>query len=132
MLCELIADFDEIFLDYLYELTTAIPKNVEEYELFHDDEDDGDSIIFSLAVFRILGIKAHIPNKKELSLIEKWTGEYEMPQELILQACEKILLVSSKTSLSKLDKLLTAWHKAGVKNMEDMEAATIKFLSLKK
>ncbi len=74
------------------------------------------------AVMRSFGIKSRnlIPREKEL--INKWTGSYHLPMDIIEEACRRTIANTGLPQFDYADKILSDWFKAEVKTMADIES----------
>jgi len=55
--------------------------------------------------------------------MEVWVKDYRFSLDIIKLACEKTVENTGKVSLSYAEKILSSWHKKGVKSVEDAEKA---------
>lgn len=76
-----------------------------------------------LAFISQAGINHRNPTKKQEALFVKWTREWKMSVEIIAYAYERMLDSIDKVNYNYLDKILGAWHEAGTKTIEQIEAA---------
>ncbi len=67
---------------------------------------------------RVLGLSGKISDA-EREYIDKWAHVYEYSTAIVAFAFEITRLNTTKTSILYMDKLLTAWHGAGCKTLED-------------
>ena len=70
-------------------------------------------------VMNAFGIVGRILNNEERGYVEKWTKVYDLPLELVEEACNITMATIQKASFSYADKILTDWHDAGVRTLED-------------
>ena len=73
-------------------------------------------------VKRLLGIHNRSLSKKERELITKWFSEYDYTLEIIGEAYDITVMNTSKLSLPYMDKLISHWHEAGAKNLNEIRA----------
>jgi len=71
-------------------------------------------------ILKALGLTGRNPAPKQVELIEKWLREYNMPLEIILEACDKTVISASKPSFTYLSSILERWNKAGIKTVDDI------------
>lgn len=71
-------------------------------------------------IFRFFGIRSHEPTKPEIQIMDRWTKEYGFTSELISEAAKRTLAKTHEPSLNYADGILTSWHKAGAKNLDDV------------
>ncbi len=77
----------------------------------------------SVAVMREFGITGRSLVADERAYLDKWTREYQMPDELVKEACRRTLRATGKGSFDYADTILANWHKAGVHTPEGVEKA---------
>lgn len=71
-------------------------------------------------IFNAFGIKGRKPVEFEVNYINKWTNEYAFTLDIIHNACTRTLKQTHQPSFEYADKILTEWHKKGVKHMDDI------------
>ena len=81
-------------------------------------------------VFRSLGINRKNPTSYEEEVMEDWIEKYQMDKDMILMACSKTINTSTP-SIKYIDGIIKAWHKSGVKTLEDVEAEDKRFIKAK-
>ena len=69
------------------------------------------------------GIAHKNPTKKQEALFVKWTKDWKFSIEIIAYAYEKMLDSIDKVNYNYLDKIITSWHEAGLKTIEQIESA---------
>lgn len=77
-------------------------------------------------VMKALG-KGSEPTATELDFINRWNGTYGFDLVIIEDACKRAVLKTDKNRFQYADSILTSWHKAGVRNMKDVEALDADF-----
>ena len=68
-----------------------------------------------------MGIEHRSPSKTELELADKWVNEWEYGRDIIRLAYETCVDSTSKFSMPYIKKIISEWHKSGVKTIEDIE-----------
>lgn len=71
---------------------------------------------------RIAGIHNRNLSKTECELVDKWYYEFGFGEAVIGEAYDIMAMNSAKLSMPYMDKLLTAWHEAGCKTVEECRA----------
>lgn len=71
-------------------------------------------------VMRAFGISGRNLASSEIGYLEKWTEEYGMDQELILEACRRTISNIAKPSFEYADTILKNWSNAGVHHLADI------------
>ena len=72
------------------------------------------------AVMKAFGLQGRNPGTEEQKLMRKWFGEYGFTKEIVLEACGRTLMRTHEPSFPYADRILTEWHKAGVRTTEDI------------
>ena len=70
-------------------------------------------------ILRELGLTRK-PAPAETALMDKWLSEYAFSLDLIKEACRRTVLQASSPSLSYADSILTRWHNASVRSLQDV------------
>ena len=70
-------------------------------------------------ILRELGLTRK-PAPAETALMDKWLSEYAFSVDLIKEACRRTVLQASSPSLSYADSILTRWHNASVRSLQDV------------
>lgn len=73
------------------------------------------------AVMRAFGLGDRRPGEAERAVIEKWFKRLGFSRELAVEACSRTLAAIHNPSFQYADKILTQWHDAGVRTMEDVK-----------
>jgi len=72
---------------------------------------------------RTVGIWNRSLTKSEQKYVNRWYGEFGFGSEIVGEAYDITVLNTSKLNLPYMDKILTAWHEAGCKTVEECRAA---------
>lgn len=72
-------------------------------------------------VMKLLG-KSSAPTQTEAAYITRWTKEFTFELDIISAACEKTVLATDKHRFEYADRILSNWHKAGVRHIGDVKA----------
>ena len=75
------------------------------------------------AVMTALGHPSAFPSPTQRKYMQKWLNEMDMPLELVVEACDKTAVQIGKPKLTYIDKIITDWHKKGMKSLEAVAAA---------
>ncbi|MBE6799514.1 MAG: DnaD domain protein [Ruminococcaceae bacterium] len=68
-----------------------------------------------------MGLEHRSPSKAELETAEKWVNVWGYGRDIIRLAYETCVDNTSKFSMPYIKKIMSEWHKAGVKTVEDIE-----------
>lgn len=84
------------------------------------------------SVMKALGITGRNLVDSEVSLINKWVGEYSFDMELVKAACSKTISAIQKPSFEYTDSILTNWRKKDVHTLKDVEVLDANFVKANK
>ena len=79
------------------------------------------------SVMKALGITGRNLVDSEVSLINKWVGEYGFDIELVKAACSKTISAIQKPSFEYTDSILANWKKKDVHTLKDVEVLDANF-----
>lgn len=74
------------------------------------------------AVARALGLKGRQLTDSECRRVSVWMDEMEMPQELILEACERTIRKKNTPDFRYTEGILKRWKKEGISSLEILRA----------
>lgn len=83
-------------------------------------------------VMKALGITGRNLVDSEVSLINKWVGEYGFDIELVKAACSKTISAIQKPSFEYTDSILANWRKKDVHTLKDVEVLDANFAKANK
>ncbi|MCR4993499.1 MAG: DnaD domain protein [Lachnospiraceae bacterium] len=63
----------------------------------------------------------------ELMYLRRWYDEYGFTDEVVQDACNRTLLATSRPSFEYADKILSEWHKQGVRTLDDIQNVSSEF-----
>lgn len=84
------------------------------------------------SVMKALGITGRNLVDSEVSLINKWVGEYGFDIELVKTACNKTISAIQKPSFEYTDSILANWRKKDVHTLKDVEVLDANFAKANK
>lgn len=84
------------------------------------------------SVMKALGITGRNLVDSEVSLINKWVGEYGFDIELVKAACSKTISAIQKPSFEYTDSILANWRKKYVHTLKDVEVLDANFAKANK
>ena len=73
------------------------------------------------AVMKALGIHGRNLVPAENDMLSRWSGEYGMSEELILEACARTIAATHQPSFEYTDSILSHWKQEQVKNLADVK-----------
>ncbi len=71
-------------------------------------------------VEKAFGIKHRSPTKSELTMADTWVNEWDYGYDIIREAYEVSINTTSEFSIPYIKKVISEWHKKGVKTVEDI------------
>ncbi len=74
------------------------------------------------AVLKAFGLSKRNPVESEIKMIEKWRQTYAFTEDIIVEACNRTMQAIHQPSFEYADSILSKWHKAGVKHLNDITA----------
>lgn len=84
------------------------------------------------SVMKALGITGRNLVDSEVSLINKWVGEYGFDIELVKAGCSKTISAIQKPSFEYTDSILANWRKKDVHTLKDVEVLDANFAKANK
>lgn len=84
------------------------------------------------SVMKAFGISGRNLAESENAFVSKWTKEYELDLELILEACKRTISATQKPSFEYADSILTKWHENHVHTLKDVRALDDKYAKTKR
>lgn len=72
-------------------------------------------------IFNAFGIKGRNPAPAEQEVMSRWLNEFKFPIEIILEACTRTISQTHQPSFQYADRILSKWHKSGVKSLNDIK-----------
>lgn len=84
------------------------------------------------SVMKALGITGRNLVDSEVSLINKWVGEYGFDIELVKAACSKTISAIQKPSFEYTDSILANWRKKDVHTLKDVKVLDANFAKANK
>lgn len=84
------------------------------------------------SIMKALGITGRNLVDSEVSLINKWVGEYGFDIELVKAACSKTISAIQKPSFEYTDSILANWRKKDVHTLKDVEVLDANFAKANK
>ena len=84
------------------------------------------------SVMKALGITGRNLVDSEVSLINKWVGEYGFDIELVKAPCSKTISAIQKPSFEYTDSILANWRKKDVHTLKDVEVLDANFAKANK
>lgn len=74
------------------------------------------------AVAKALGLKNRQLTDKECRRVNAWMDELKMPQELILEACERTIRKKNTPDFRYIEGILKSWQKEGIASLKALDA----------
>jgi DnaD/phage-associated family protein len=83
-------------------------------------------------ILQHMGQVSGYPTPTHRKYMRKWLHQWNMPLELITEACDRCVEQLAKPNFKYVDKILSEWHKAGVSTIEKVSAADEEFMQKNK
>ena len=131
--CEVGFEADLIF--YLYEYCISKGKTSSQYiekvalnwvdkNIKTVEEAQNESAKFNehfIAVSKAFGM-GRMPAATEQEYINRWSGEFKLSDELIVEACNRTLIATGKPDFKYANKIMENWSKKNVRTLSDVAA----------
>lgn len=72
------------------------------------------------AILNAFGIKGRAPAAVEAEYIKRWSSEYGLTLDIILEACNRTIAATHQPSFEYADTILKNWLSKGVKHFDDI------------
>ena len=82
-------------------------------------------------VLKAVGQGSREATNKEKAYIDKWINQYNLPLDIVLEACDKTIMNVGKPKFSYTDKILETWYQNNVKTLSDIIELENKFKDIK-
>lgn len=79
-------------------------------------------------ILKALGLSKYDPAPIQIEFMDRWLKEYNMPLEVILEACDKCV-ISGKGDFRYCEGIVKVWHEKGIKTIEDVKKHEERFKS---
>ncbi len=79
------------------------------------------------AILNAYGIKGRAPAAAEAACIRRWTEEYGLSTDLILEACNRTMNAIHQPNFEYTESILKNWIKQGVTQLKDIDALDLAF-----
>lgn len=82
-------------------------------------------------ILKALGLSGRNPVEPEIVYIKKWTTTYGFDTSIIIEACNRTMKSTHKSSFEYVDSILRSWKQNNVKHYADIQVLDDKFKSSK-
>jgi DnaD/phage-associated family protein len=65
-----------------------------------------------------MGQNTGYPTPTQQKYMEKWLGEYRLPAELVMEACDRAAAQIGRPTFAYVNKIIEGWNKKGIKTVE--------------
>ena len=72
------------------------------------------------SILKALGISNRNPVESEMILMNRWLNDFGFSLDIILEACNRTITTTGKTSFPYTDSILTSWYEAKVHSLSDV------------
>ena len=80
-------------------------------------------------IFEALGMKGRTPAPKEAEYMDRWLKDWAFSMDIILEACSRTIMLTSRPSIRYADGILKSWHESNVQSLEDIRSLDEAFAS---
>ena len=77
-------------------------------------------------IMHYMGITGY-PTPAHRKFMDRWTDEWQMPLDLIMEACDRSVAETGKPKFNYANKVLQEWHGNGIKDIAGVKAADAEF-----
>lgn len=78
-------------------------------------------------IMKAFGLSKREPTPKEMEYMKKWTEEFGLHTDIIVEACNRTIMKTSNPSFSYADSIITSWYNSNVRIMADIDALDADF-----
>ena len=72
------------------------------------------------SILKALGISNRNPVDTEIKMMNRWLDDFGFSLDIIIEACNRTITTTGKTSFPYTDSILTTWHNEAVKTLFDV------------
>jgi len=83
-------------------------------------------------ILSYMGQVTSYPTPSHRKYMDKWLDEWQMPLDLIMEACDRSVAQIEKPKFNYVDKILAEWFKQGIKDIEGVKLADANHAANKK
>ena len=79
------------------------------------------------AILHYMGQTSGYPTPSHRKYMDKWLDQWQMPLDLIMEACDRCVAQIDKPKFNYVDKILAEWHKKDIRDIEGVKIADAEF-----
>jgi len=79
------------------------------------------------AILHYMGQSSGYPTPSHRKYMDKWLDQWQMPIDLIMEACDRCVAQIDKPKFNYVDKILSEWHKKDIRDIAGVKAADAEF-----
>ena len=79
------------------------------------------------AILHYMGQTSGYPTPSHRKYMDKWLDQWQMPLDLIMEACDRCVAQIDKPKFNYVDKILSEWHKKDIRDIAGVKAADAEF-----
>lgn len=113
---------EKVAITWVEEGITTVEKAKARMKVFNSDYRE---------IMKCFGLMNRDPAPSEIEYMKKWTSAFNIPLEIILEACKRTITQTQKPSFQYTDSILSSWNKNKVKSLEDIEKLDAAYLQKK-
>lgn len=73
-------------------------------------------------ILRAMGQSGRDPVQREMAYMRKWLRDYKFSMEMILEACDRTVFKTGRTSFSYTDRIITTWNDKNIRTLAAAKA----------
>ena len=72
------------------------------------------------SILKALGVSNRNPVDSEIKMMNRWLNDFAFTLDIIIEACNRTITTTGKTSFPYADSILKAWHEGNVHTLSDV------------
>lgn len=78
------------------------------------------------AILHYMGQSGY-PTPSNRKFMDRWLDQWQMPLDIIMEACDRSVAAIDKPKFSYVDSILSAWHKKGIRDIAGIKVADAEY-----
>lgn len=103
---------EKVAIDWADNNINTVSKAQQRIEIFNKEY---------FTIMKSFGIGDRTPASSEINYMNKWLNKYQLPLEIVQEACSRTIENTGKPNFPYTDSILTNWHKNAVKTFDDIK-----------
>lgn len=72
------------------------------------------------SILKAFGISNRNPVDNEIKMMNRWFNDFGFSLDIIIEACNRTITTTGKSSFAYADSIVTSWHKSDVRTLSDV------------